>query len=195
MGTVSEKYPYDPPVPPFADSDPYELAVRSQAGAEGILDRLGALDEIRDAILAHCELNRPLPPYDPEALKKLLRPRGWASEARVPPFDAVCDGMSINERYDALKFFDVEGAEVGVAIEMNDWKVHRELLKFRRGFERRQIAVGAIIQPNYRETHYCFEHFRHVNEPLFGHIPVLYCCPRGPGLEERPFEIASTGHI
>lgn len=32
----------------------------------------------------------------------------------------------------------------------------------------------------------CYEHFRHLNEPLFGEIPILYCCPRGPGFEEPP---------
>jgi hypothetical protein len=47
-------------------------------------------------------------------------------------------------------------------------------------------VAGVVIQPNYRETFYCFEHFRPLNEPLFGEIPVLYCCPRGPGLEEPP---------
>jgi hypothetical protein len=62
--------------------------------------------------------------------------------------------------------------------------VHRDLLNFRRGFERGQIAVGVIIQPNYRETYYCFEHFRYLNEPLCGESPILYCCPRGPGLTE-----------
>ena len=42
--------------------------------------------------------------------------------------------------------------------------MHRDLLKFRRGLKRGQIMVGVIIQPNYRETHYCYEHFRLLNE-------------------------------
>jgi hypothetical protein len=86
-----------------------------------------------------------------------------------------------------LKFFSFHGTEVGVAIEMDHWMVHRDLLKFRRGVKRGQIIAGAIIQPNYRETFYCFEHFRYLNEPLFGEIPIVYCCPRGPG---RVYECA-----
>lgn len=186
MAVSVERYPYNPPVPFFADSDPYELAMRTQAGALEILDELGALDEIQDAVLGHCEQHRPAPPYKPQLLKERLKQYGWIPEPRVPPFDPDLDDRSINERYDALKFFSADGGEIGVAVEMDNWMVHRDLLKFRRGFKRGQIAVGVIIQPNYRETHYCFEHFRHLNEPLFGEIPVLYCCPRGPGLTEPP---------
>jgi hypothetical protein len=171
-------------VPPFAETDPYELAVRSQAGAEELLKKLGALDEIRDAVLAHCEEYRPTPPYKPQLLKSRLNDQGWISEVRVPPYSSRLDGKPINERYDMLKFFVLGGREVGVAIEMDNWMVHRDLLKFRRGFRRGQIAAGVIIQPDYGETHYCFEHFRPLNEPLFGKIPIVYCCPRGPGLKE-----------
>jgi hypothetical protein len=103
---------------------------------------------------------------------------------RVPPFSPEQDVKAINERYDMLKFFDVASAEVGVAIEMDNWMVHRDLLKFRRGVERGQIVAGIVIQPDYYDTHYCFEHFLYVNEPLFGELPVVYCCPRGPGLRE-----------
>ena len=37
----------EPPIPPYADSDPYELAIRDQADALKILRKLAALDEIR----------------------------------------------------------------------------------------------------------------------------------------------------
>jgi hypothetical protein len=187
VGDSSERYPHHPPVPLFAESDPYEFAVRSQAGAEGVLRELGALDEIREAVLGHCEQYRRArlaPPYQPQLLKERLQPYGWIPEVRVPPLNPKLDDRPIYERYDMLKFFLRDGGEVGVAIEMDNWMVHRDLLKFRRGFERGQIAVGVIIQPNYYNTHYCYEHFRPLNEPLFGEIPILYCCPRGPGLKE-----------
>lgn len=180
----SERYPYHPPVPPVAESDLYELAMRSQAGAEKILDDLGALEEIRTAVLGHCEEHRPKPPYRPQSLKERLKQDGWIPEVRVPPLNSKLDSMPINERYDMLKFFEVESGEVGVAIEMDNWMVHRDLLKFRRGFKRGQIAVGVVIQPDYYNTHYCCEHLLPLNEPLFGEIPVMYCCPRGPGLKE-----------
>jgi hypothetical protein len=178
--------------PPEAVHDPpnsgrYELVVRSQAGAESLLRSLGALAEIERAVVGHCEGFRPAPPYRPQLIKKLLEPHGWLPEVRVPPYDPVHDdALTINERYDLLKFFDVEGGRVGVAVEMNNWMVHRDLLKFRRGLARGQIAVGVILQPDYATTYYCWEHFRHLNEPLFGDLPVAYCCPRGPGLKEPP---------
>ena len=183
---VTERYPYDPPIPPFEAADPYDVALRSQAGAVEILKELGALDEISNAILAHCEEYRPAPAYKPQLLKERLEPYGWIREVRVPPYSPEFDDRPINERYDMLKFFARESGEVGVAIEMDNWMVHRDLLKFRRGIERGQIIAGVVIQPNYRETHYCFEHFLGLNEPLFGDLPVLFCCPRGPGLEEPP---------
>jgi hypothetical protein len=43
----------------------------------------------------------------------------------------------INDRYDMLRFFADGSGEVGVAIEMDNWMVHRDLLKFRRGIKRR----------------------------------------------------------
>ena len=112
------------------------LAVRSQAGAEEILHDLGALDEIRDAVLGHCEEYRPAPPYKPQLLKERLKRHGWIPEVRVPPFNPKLDDLPIYERYDMLKFFPRDGGEVGVAIEMDNWMVHRDLLKFRRGFKR-----------------------------------------------------------
>ena len=175
-----------PPTPPFADTDPYELAIRSQAGAAELLALLGAMEEIRDAVLAQCEAERPAPKYRPQLLKQRLEEQGWVREARVPPFKPELDDLPINERYDMLKFLPAEGVEVGVAIEMDNWMVHRDLLKFRRGIARGQIVAGVVIQPHYRDTYYTFEHFRHVNEPMFGDMPVVYCCPRGPGLWEPP---------
>jgi hypothetical protein len=41
-----------------------------------------------------------------------------------------------------LKFFEQRGREVGVAIEMDNWMVHRDLLKFRRGLHRGQSWPG-----------------------------------------------------
>jgi hypothetical protein len=200
VSSAGEHYPYHPPTPPIGPDEPYEIAIRSQAGGEELLERLGALAEVRKALLGHCEASRPLPAYRPQLVKDRLIPHDWVPEARVPPFRPKLDDRAINERYDMLKFFERNGREVGVAIEMNDWKVHRDLLKFRRGLERGQIVAGIVIQPNYRETYYCFEHFRHLNEPLFGHIPVVYCCPRGPGLTEplvrrtkaKPFPMPSS---
>jgi hypothetical protein len=193
MAASGERYPYDPPIPSFEETDPYELAVRSQAGAEEILSKLGALEEIRQAALGHCEEHRPEPPYKPQLLKERLKQHGWIPEVRVPPFSPEHDGKSINERYDMLKFFETRSGEVGVAIEMDNWMVHRDLLKFRRGFERGQIAAGVVIQPDYYDTHYCYEHFLALNEPLFGEIPVVYCCPRGPGLREPPVRSRKYG--
>lgn len=165
----------------------YELAVRSQAGAENLLRELGALAELETAVLAHCEEFRPNPPYRPQLIKELLKPHAWLPEVRVPPYDpAQDDVLTVNERYDLLKFFDADDGRLGVAVEIDNWMVHRDLLKFRRGLARGQIAVGVILQPDYSTTYYCWEHVRHLNEPLFGDLPVVYCCPRGPGLKEPP---------
>lgn len=167
------------------DAGHYELTVRSQAGAEERLRELGALDEIERSVLAHCEESRPAPPYKPQLIKARLAPLGWQPEARVPPYDPSFDvKLRINERYDALKFFDTPVGQVGVALEMEGWEILNDLLKFRRGVGRGQIEIGVILQPFYADTYYCFEHMRHLNEPLFGDIPILFCCPRGPGLTE-----------
>jgi hypothetical protein len=181
---VPELYPSEP-VDAIAEDAHYELALRSQTGARELLDELGALAEIEQVVLAHCEEHRPAPPYKPQLIKQRLAPLGWLPEVRVPPFDPANDSvLRINERYDALKFFPTTNGEVGVALEMEGWEILNDLLKFRRGFERGQIAAGVILQPFYYDTYYCFEHMRHLNEPLFGHIPILFCCPRGPGLKE-----------
>lgn len=162
----------------------YEFVVRSQAGAEELLRDLGALAEIEDAVLGHCEAHRPEPAYKPQEYKKRLARYGWLPEVRVPPYSPAHDDLPINERYDALKFFEVDGDEVGVAIEMEDWEIYNDLLKFRRGYERGQISAGVILQPHYATLRYCYEHMLKLNEPLVGHIPILFVCPRGPGLKE-----------
>jgi|SRR5581483_3432571 len=162
----------------------YELVVRSQAGAEQLLRDLGALAEIEEAVLGHCEAYRPEPPYKPQEYKKRLAAHGWLPEVRVPPYSPTHDNLPINERYDALKFFEVAGEEVGVAIEMEDWEIYNDLLKFRRGYERGQIGAGVILQPHYATLRYCYEHMLNLNEPFVGHIPILFVCARGPGLKE-----------
>lgn len=166
------------------DTTPYEMVVRSQAGAEELLGELGAIAEIEEALLGHCEASRPAPLYKPQQYKKRLAVHGWIPEAPVPPLSPELDDLAINERYDALKFFERDGSEVGVALEMEGWQIYNDLLKFRRGHARGQIVAGVILQPNYATLHYCFEHMRHLNEPLVGDIPILFVCPRGPGLKE-----------
>lgn len=153
MPASLERYPRRPPTPPFSEADPYELAIRSQAGADDLLHKLGAIDEIREAVLSHCDEHRPAPPYRPQLLKERLKQHGWVPEVRVPPFRSDMDELAINERYDMLKFFESDNGEVGIAIEMDNWMVHRDLLKFRRGVERGQIVAGIVIQPDYYDTH------------------------------------------
>lgn len=177
--------PLEPSAPLVAvDLTRYEVVIRSQAGAEELLRELGALAEIEEALIGHCEDHRPDPLYKPQEYKKRLAVHGWIPEARVPPYTREHDSRPINERYDALKFYAHNGKEVGVALEMEGWEIYNDLLKFRRGHHRGQIAAGVILQPNYATLHYCFEHMRHLNEPLVGHIPILFVAPRGPGLKE-----------
>jgi hypothetical protein len=61
-------------------------------------------------------------------------------EIRVPPYGSEQDDWAINERYDAFKFFEESGRQVGVAIEMEGWQINNDLLKFRRGFSRGRSA-------------------------------------------------------
>src|ERR1051325_4122044 len=141
----------------------YELLTRDQAGALALLDDLGALDEIRQAVVGHYTDWQHAQPdvdarkaYKPQALKARLAPRGWRPEIRVPPFSPAHDALPINERYDAFKIFHYRGHQVGVAVEMEDWQIANDLLKFRRGFERGQIAAGVIIQPSPETLIYCY---------------------------------------
>lgn len=59
----------------------YELVIRSQAGAADLLRALGALAELEEAILGHCEANRPEPLYKPQEYKKRLAVHGWIPES------------------------------------------------------------------------------------------------------------------
>jgi hypothetical protein len=149
---MPEVYPREP-MDAIPDSGHHELAVRSEAGAEQRLRELGALDEIEQSVLAHCKENRPTPPYRPQLIKQRLAPLGWRAEVRVPPYDPGFDDMlRINERYDALKFFDTPHGQVGVALEMEGWEILNDLLKFRRGVARGQNKIGVILQPFYADT-------------------------------------------
>jgi hypothetical protein len=161
----------------------YELAVRDHGEAGELLERVGALAEIRDAVISHCEATAPRPTYKPQAIKALLAKCGWVPEVRVPPYDSKHDDLPINERYDLYKVFDDTEAKVGVAIEIEKWEVWTDLLKFRRGLHRGQIAAGVILHDNPENLAYVFEHLRLLSEPLFGELPVVYCAPSGPGLD------------
>jgi hypothetical protein len=73
-------------------------------------------------------------------------------EIRVPPYGSEQDDWAINERYDAFKFFEESGRQVGVAIEMEGWQINNDLLKFPRGFSRGQICAGVLLQPDLKES-------------------------------------------
>jgi hypothetical protein len=164
----------------------YRLLVEDQAGGAELLQRVGALGEIERAVLAHCADNAPEPPYKPQEIKKRLAPLGWIPEVRVPPYDPQYDELPINERYDIWKAFDFGGEPAGVAIEMERWEVWTDLLKFRRGIQRRQIAVGVILHDNPASLAYVFNHLRLIAEPLFGSLPVVFAAPDGDGLTQPP---------
>src|SRR5205807_106571 len=126
---------------------------------------------------------RPEPPYRPELLKGRLENQGWLREPRVPPPDPHLDALPINDRYDALKFLPRKGHDVGVAVEIEPWQINNDLIKFWRGYARGQIAVGVLVQPDPATVRYCFDQMRLMTEPLFGHIPIAFLAPDGPGLE------------
>jgi hypothetical protein len=161
---------------------PYGLFVRDQSGALRILEELGAMDEIAGAVIGHCEQFRPEPPYKPELLKGRLAEQGWLREVRVPPPSPDLDELPINDRYDALKFFRRGAHEVGVAVEIEGWEISNDLIKCWRGHTRRQIAVGVLVQPDPGTARYCFEQMRLLTKPLFGHVPIAFLAPDGPGL-------------
>lgn len=161
----------------------YSFDIRGQAGAEALLDELGALQEIRDAVVAHCEAHAPAPPYKPQEIKRRLAAAGWQPEKRVPSFSPDWDHLRGNERYDLYKGFQrPHGSDAGVAIEIERWEIQNDLLKFRRGFARGLVVAGVILHDGPGHLRYCFEHLRHVNEPLFSDLPILFCAPSGPGL-------------
>jgi hypothetical protein len=172
---------------PFGDptQQPYGLIVREQSDALHILEDLSAMEEIASAVIAHCEQFRPEPPYKPELLKERLEAQGWMREARVPPPSGNLDQLPINDRYDALKFFrTTAGDATGVAVEIESWEINNDLIKFWRGHTRGQIAVGVLIQPDPGTVRYCFDQMRLLTEPLFGHVPIAFLGPDGPGLRQ-----------
>ena len=164
-------------------SSDYRLETRDQAGAAAILTEVGALEEIAQAVIAHCQAHAPAPPYKPQEIQRRLTPLGWLPEVRVPPYDPRHDRRPINERYDLYKVFERDnGTWVGVAIEIEKWEVWTDFLKFRRGIQRRQIDAGVLLHDNVSNLNYVYEHLRWLSEPLFGALPVLYAAPEGPGL-------------
>lgn len=165
-------------------SDSYELVIRDQAGARELLDALGALHELEEAVVTHCVDHAPKPPYRPQEIKKRLEPAGWLPEVRVPPFEAEHDELPIYDRYDAWKAFSLGTDNVGVALEIERWEVWNDLLKFRRGIERGQIAAGVILHDNPESLEYVYNHLRMVSGALFAPLPVAFIAPRGPGLPE-----------
>jgi hypothetical protein len=161
----------------------YRLRVEDQAGAADLLRAVGALAEIEQAVVGHCMDHAPEPPYKPQEIKKRLAPSGWVPEVRVPPFDPQYDGLPINDRYDIWKPFELDGERIGVAVEMERWEVWTDLLKFRRGIQRRQIAVGVILHDNPESLAYVYNHLRLISEPLFATLPVVFAAPEGEGLK------------
>jgi hypothetical protein len=161
----------------------FSFLCRDQAGGERILHQLGALAEIEEAVVEHYASLRE-PAYKPELQKQPFRDRGWTTEKRVPPFSPTWDFLRIGDRYDIFKEFELSGQVFGVAIEMERWEIHQDLLRFRRGFERGLIGCGVILTEGPGCLAYIYDHARHLSEPLFGSIPVLYCAPDGPGLPQ-----------
>jgi len=84
------------------------------------------------------------------------------------------------------KPFELDGERIGVAIEMERWEVWNDLLKFRRGIERGQIAVGVILYDSPESLSYVYNHLRPISEPLFEMLPVAFIAPEGEGLKEPP---------
>lgn len=192
-GTPKDPWPsHHEKIAPMADDDDqmvageptseYSLLVRDHGGARQILEATGALAEIENAVLAHARATAPTPTYEPQAIKRLLAQHDWVPEARVPPYDEQYDDFPINDRYDLYKVFTHSGARVGIAIEMEKWEVWNDLLKFRRGLHRGQIAAGVLIHDNPQNLTYVFEHLRLVSEPLFGDLAILFAAPSGVGL-------------
>ncbi len=159
--------------------DEFELAYESQAGAAELLTKLGALEELRDAVLQHCRETAPAPPYKPQRIKQLLKPAGWIPEVRVPPLSNAYDALPVNDRYDLWKVFKADGYNVAVGLEMEKWEVWHDLLKFRRGFDRGQLVAGIILHDNPANLRYVYDHLRLVAHRLFADIPILFAAPKG----------------
>jgi hypothetical protein len=166
----------------------YTLLHRDQSGALGRLEAIGALAEIEHAVLAHCGAQAPLPRYQPQEIKRRMKPMGWRPEIRVPMYSAWVEAQAErqpNDRYDLFKVFQEDGRRIGVAIEIEDWEIQNDLLKFRRGAARGQIAVGVVLHPNESAMRYVFDHVRLLTEPLFADLPIAFLAPDGPGLERH----------
>jgi hypothetical protein len=117
---------------------------------------------------------------DQEAVGPELEARGAGAALRAAQYD----NLPINDRYDLWKSFELDGgARIGVAIEMERWEVWTDLLKFRRGIQRHQIAVGVILHDNPANLYYVYHHLRLISEPLFSALPVVFAAPEGEGLE------------
>jgi hypothetical protein len=166
------------------NQQPYGLVVRDQESGLRLLEEVGAMKEIFGAVTSHCEQHRPSPPYQPQSIKARLAGHGWLPEVRVPPPSSELDELPTNDRYDVFKFFNADGGEFGVAIEIEGWEINNDLLKFWRGHTRGQIRVGVVIQPDPATLRYCFEHMRLLTQPLFGHIPLVFVAPDGEGLAQ-----------
>ena len=166
----------------------FELVCRSQAGADVLLRELGALDQLRDAVVSYCvDSGVPAPPYKPQEIKKRLRVHGWLPEVRVPPLNPKHDQLPVNDRYDLWKDFAAPGEHVGVAIEIERWAIWNDLLKFRRGLNRGQIRAGIVLHDHPQHLDYVFNHLRLMVEPVFDDIPILFAAPSGGALPE-PYE-------
>ena len=96
----------------------YGFVSRDQAGAELILRRIGALDEIERAVVMQSEWATPpaplptpppAPKYEPQVIKKLLQTSGGRPEVRVPPYNPAYDSLPSNDRYDLYKVFEDGG--------------------------------------------------------------------------------------
>jgi hypothetical protein len=173
------------PWKPFGDPNqqPYGLLVRDQGGGLGILEEIGAIQEIHNAVTGHCEECRPSPPYAPESLKARLEGLGWSREQRVAPHTSSLDHLPVNERFDSMKFF--QDGKVGVGVEIEKWDINNDLLKFWRSYTRGQIAVGVIIHPDPATLRYCFDQKRILTAPLLGTLPVVFIAPDGEGLAQH----------
>ena len=162
----------------------YDVLAMDQYGALSLLEELGAWDEIKFSLIGHACATAPTPTYKPQALKRLLRKRGWIPEVRVPPYSTEHDQLPVNDRFDLYKVFDYRKSKVGIAIEIERWEVWQDLLKFYRGHHRGQIAAGVILQDNPANLKYVFNHLRLLSGPLFEHLPIVFAAPIGPGLPE-----------
>jgi hypothetical protein len=173
----------------------YTLLREEQSGALPRLDDIGALAEIEEAVLRHCASQAPLPRYQPQEIKRHLKPKGWEVERRVPMYSAWIEAQAVrqpNDRYDLLKFFIEGKRRIGVAIEIEDWEIQNDLLKFRRGVARGQIDIGVLLHPHESALRYVFDHVRLLTEPLFADLPIAFIAPLGPGLKPHQEKQAPT---